>query len=140
MPPTRDRFAAAITCIDGRVQRPVSDWIRLYVNVHHVDLITEPGPDKVLSSGPKHLIEDIIRKVSFSVRHHFSPAVAVTGHHDCAANHASKEEHIQQILEGVRVILAHLPNVRVLGLWVNEWESVELISDTEAREPQRSFL
>jgi len=114
------------------VQRPVSDWLKLYANVHHVDLVTEPGPDKVFSSGPAHLIDDMIRKASFSVRHHFSSVVALSGHHDCAANSVSKDEHIEQILEGVRVILSHNLNVRVLGLWVNEWDSIDLVWDSRA--------
>ena len=137
---TRVKFATAITCIDGRVQQPISDWMKLNTNVDYVDLVTEPGPDKVLSSGPSNLLEDIIRRARFSILHHQSPVVAVTGHHDCAANDASNEEHIEQILEGVRVVLAHRLNVRILGLWLNEWNSVELVWDTQTRETHTSFL
>ncbi|MEO8435449.1 MAG: carbonic anhydrase [Pyrinomonadaceae bacterium] len=140
MPQKSERFATAITCIDGRVQRPVTDWVKWHTNVHHVDLITEPGPDKVLSGGPQQLIDDIIRKVAFSVRYHFSPVVALSGHHDCAANAATREEHIEQILAGAEVILSYNLNVRVLALWVSEWDSVELLGDTQSREPVRSFL
>jgi carbonic anhydrase len=137
---TNETFATAITCIDGRVQRPVSDWMRLHVNVHHVDLITEPGPDKVFSDGVAPLIEEMMRKVSFSVRHHFSEVVALVGHDHCAANPASREEHIEQIMAGVEVILSYRLHVRVLGLWLNEWGSVELLWDTEASEPRLSSL
>ena len=140
MPGTKDKFATAITCIDGRVQRPVTDWVKLHTNVHHVDLITEPGPDKVLSSGPQHLIDEIIRKVAFSVRYHFSPVVAISGHHDCAANDADREEHVEQILAGAKLILSYNMNVRVLALWVSEWGSVELLWDTQSRESLRSSL
>lgn len=131
MPSPRHRFATAVTCIDGRVQQPIVDWVKLNTNVHYVDLITEPGPDLMLSDGPTLVIEEIVRKVSFSIQHHASNVVAVTGHHDCAANHASREEHIEHILDGVRVVLSYQPNVRVLGLWLNEWESVELVWDTQ---------
>ena len=134
------KFATAITCIDGRVQQPISDWIKLNFNVHYVDLVTEPGPDKVLSGGPAHLIDDIIRRARFSVHHHYSPVVAVTGHHDCAANDADKAEHIEQILDGVRVVLSHQLNVRVVGLWLNEWNSVELVWDSQTTQPPTSFL
>ena len=125
------KFATAITCIDGRVQQPISDWMKLHTNVDYVDLVTEPGPDKVLSSGPSNLLEDIIRRARFSVLHHQSPVVAVTGHHDCAANDANRDEHLEQILEGVRVVLAHQMGVRILGLWLNELNSVELVWDTQ---------
>jgi carbonic anhydrase len=134
------KFATAITCIDGRVQQPVADWMKLHTNVHYVDLVTEPGPDKVLSSESTYIVDEIIRKVSFSVQYHESPVVALCGHHDCAANHADREEHIEQIREGVRVLLSYNLNVRILGLWLNEWNSVELVWDTQEREERRSFL
>jgi len=137
---SRNRFATAITCIDGRVQQPIADWMKLQMNVDYVDLVTEPGPDKALSDGPLHVIDEIIRKVSFSILHHSSNVVAVTGHHDCAANDADKEEHIEQILEGIRVLHSYEINVRVLGLWLNEWNSVQMVWDTQEREPVRNFL
>jgi hypothetical protein len=136
----RDTFATAITCIDGRVQRPVTDWVKVHFNVDHVDLITEPGPDKVFSSGPPQLVDDMMRKVSFSVRHHFSEVVVLSGHETCAANGVSREEHIEQILDGVEKILEFRLKVRVLGIWVNEWGSVELVYDSRPTETNRSFL
>jgi carbonic anhydrase len=136
----KDTFATAVTCIDGRVQRPVTDWVKVHVNVDHVDLITEPGPDKVFSSGPPQLVQDMMRKVSFSVRHHFSKVVVLSGHDTCAANPVSREDHIEQIMDGVEQILAFRMNVRVLGIWVNEWGSVELLYDSQPAEHARSFL
>ena len=136
----KDTFATAITCIDGRVQRPVTDWVKLQFNVHHVDLITEPGPDKVLSSGPQQMVEDMMRKVAFSVRHHFSEVVVVSGHDTCAANAVSKEEHVEQILDGVEKILSYRLKVRVLGIWVDEWGSVELVYDSQGTDKLHSFL
>jgi carbonic anhydrase len=130
----RNKFATAITCIDGRVQQPIVDWMKLHLNVHYVDLITEPGPDKALCEGSVHVIDEMVRKVSFSILHHSSNVVAVTGHFDCAANDADKEEHIEQILDGIRALLSYQINARVLGLWLNEWNSVEMVWDTQERQ------
>ena len=128
------KFATAITCIDGRVQQPVADWMKLNMNVDYVDLITEPGPDKVISEGSTLVVDEIARKAAFSVRYHSSPVIALCGHHDCAANGADREEHIEQILEGVRVLFSYRMNVRLLGLWLNEWNSVELVWDSQERQ------
>jgi carbonic anhydrase len=130
----RHKFATAITCIDGRVQQPVVDWMKLHMNVEYVDLVTEPGPDKVLSEGTTYVVDEIVRKAKFSVQHHASPVVALCGHHDCAANSADKEEHFEQILEGVRVLLSYHFNVRVLGLWLGEWNSIELVWDSQTEQ------
>ena len=136
----RHKFATAITCIDGRVQQPVVDWMKLHVNVEYVDLVTEPGPDLVLSEGTTYVIDDIVRKARFSVERHASPVVAVCGHHDCAANGADKEKHFEQIEESVRVLLSYQLGVRVLGLWLSEWNSIELVWDTQAAQPLRISL
>lgn len=136
----KDTFATAITCIDGRVQRPVTDWVKLHVNVDHVDLITEPGPDKVFSAGPPELVQDMMRKVSFSVQHHFSKVVVLSGHDTCAANGVSREEHIEQILDGIERIQDFRLNVRIIGLWVGEFGSVEVVFDTEPAERKHSYL
>ena len=136
----KDTFATAITCIDGRVQRPVTDWVKLHVNVDHVDLITEPGPDKVFSAGPIELVQDMMRKVSFSVQHHFSKVVILSGHDTCAANGVSREEHIEQILDGIERIQDFQLNVRIIGLWVGEFGSVEVVFDTQPVERTHSYL
>ncbi len=46
-----DTFGTAKNCLDGRVQIPVLDWIKLHSRVQYVDMITEPGVDKVLAQG-----------------------------------------------------------------------------------------
>ncbi len=122
-------FGTAISCIDGRVQQPLSDWLKLYCHVRWVDLVTEPGPDKLLAEGPAGTIEAVRQKVSFSVRMHHSEVVAVSGHHDCAGNPATVEEHLEQIRRSVEVVAGWDLPVRVVGLWVNEWGWVDLVCD-----------
>ena len=134
-----DTFATAITCIDGRVQQPVSDWVKLHANVRYVDLITEPGADKTLSEGATEVIAEIVRKAEFSITHHNSSLVVLAGHDGCAANMVSKEEHFQQIIAGVRVLISYELPARIVGLWVNEWGSVDLIWDTREHEPRISY-
>jgi hypothetical protein len=127
------RFATAINCIDGRVQIPVLDWIRFYLNVDYVDLITEPGPDKVIISGSEMTYNAIFEKATLSIKTLGSQSISIVGHHDCRANPVSKEEHIEQIQSSVEIIEKWRLGVRILGLWVNEWSYIEVIRDTEKR-------
>ena len=135
-----DTFATAITCIDGRVQQPVSDWVRLHANVRYVDLITEPGPDRAFYEGNLEVITGTVRKALFSIEHHNSGIVAFVGHDTCAANPVSKEEHFAQIIEGVRILISYQLPARIFGLWVNEWHSVDLVCDTNDRGLITSYL
>ena len=129
---TRSRFATAINCIDGRVQTPVLDWMKLHLNVDYVDLITEPGPDKALALATE-ATATVFKRVSFSARAHDPVAIAIAGHHDCLANPVTREEHFDQIKEAVRIIMTWGIRIRTIGLWVNEWNWVDVIHDTEGR-------
>lgn len=105
------------------------DWARKHLNVRFVDVITEPGDDKVLFNGSEMQKGAIKDKVLVSVRAHNSKAVIVAGHHDCAGNPVSREEHWKEICACVRDIrLWNLP-VRVIGLWVNERWEIEVVDD-----------
>jgi hypothetical protein len=131
------RFATAINCIDGRVQVPVLDWIRFYLNVDYVDLITEPGPDKAIVFGSESTYNSIFEKATLSIKVLGSRSISIAGHHDCRANPVSKEEHIEQILRSVEIMEEWSLGVRILGLWVNEWRCVEVIKDTEIDKQRR---
>jgi hypothetical protein len=41
-------FATSLSCIDGRVQLPMINWIKEKYSVDFVDTITAPGIDKVI--------------------------------------------------------------------------------------------
>jgi hypothetical protein len=127
------RFAVAINCFDGRAQVPPMDWLRSTCGVDYIDVITEPGAVKCLSEGVPDLIPAIRRKVQLALKFHAPTVIAVVGHHDCLANPVSKEEQWEQIRQGVRVVDSWGVLVRVVGLYVNEWRSIDLVSDTQSR-------
>lgn len=128
-----ERFAIAINCFDGRAQQPVIDWLRLNCSVDYVDLITEPGVDKCLAEETSDVVRSIRSKVELGLRVHAASVIAVAGHHDCIANPVSRGEHLELIGEGVKVVTAWGLPVRVLGLYVNEWRSIDVVVDTKER-------
>lgn len=123
-------FATAINCIDGRVQTPVSDWIRERFGVQYVDMITEPGVVRIMSLGPLSTVGSIKQKVMISVKGHHSNVIAIVGHCDCLANPIPKDEHLDYIKQSVERVASWGLSVRILGLWVNERWQVEVVSDT----------
>ena len=118
-------FATAINCMDGRVQDPVSRWLKDNTGARYVDMITEPGADKLMADGSLSQREAIRAKVMISVNVHQSRTVAVVGHHDCAGNPVAKEEHLKHIRKAMATVMSWNLGVRVLGLWVNERWQVE---------------
>ena len=120
-------FGTAINCIDGRVQIPVLKWMHQHAGVEFTDLVTEPGPDRVLSSYQITQLLSIKERVGVSVRAHHSQLIAVVGHHDCAANPVSEEEHRKQIELAVKMVKTWSTGAKLIGLWVNEKWEVEVV-------------
>jgi hypothetical protein len=125
---TNNIFATAINCMDGRVQIPVIEWLIRQCRVDYVDMITEPGPERLLAEGKdKVTIESIQKKLKISESRHNSNLVAIAGHHDCAGNPADKETQLEQILTAIKTVEAWKFNIKVFGLWVDEnWEVREV--------------
>lgn len=129
-------FATAINCIDGRAQRPVSEWIRVRHAIDYVDTVTQPGPEKALTQGPQAVIDAIRQNVDVSVSAHQSRLVAIAAHYQCAGNPVSDDEHKAQVRAACQVIAQWGFPVRVIGLWVNEWWQVELLTDSDEGETE----
>lgn len=124
---TARRFGTAITCIDGRVQYPIGQWLRSRYGLDYIDVISEPGPDMLLAEGGQESIALVRAKVSLSVTAHSAQLIAICGHHDCAANPASVEEHWMQIRTAVRQVRSWGLAADVLGVWVNYRWQLEII-------------
>lgn len=117
-------FAAAVTCIDGRTHEPLTRWVREQLGVDHVDLVTQPGADRTLSSCPRLVCDQIDERLRVSVAAHAPSAVVIAGHADCAANPATEAEQRRQVLEGVREVERWGLDLPVLGVWIDEEGSV----------------
>ena len=118
-------FGTAINCMDGRVQTPIADWVKMHFSVTWVDMITEAGADGVLAHGPAHLIESIHQRAHISVQAHGSGVIVVAGHDGCAGNPVSREQHLADIRQALRVVAGWGFPVLVVGLFVNEWGLIE---------------
>ena len=114
----KGKFATSISCMDGRIQIPLTNWIKENYSVDYVDTITEPGVDKKITEGSD--IESIKTKVGISINAHKSELIVVSGHYDCAGNPVSDDEHIAQIKNDVKVISSWNLNADVVGVWVDQ--------------------
>lgn len=115
------KFATAINCMDGRVQRPVIEYIEEAFSVDYVDMITEPGPNKILSEGKDaNIIESLKKKVEISLKKHNSQIIAVAAHYDCAGNPASEDAQKEHLRKAINVITSWGFPVKIIALWLDE--------------------
>ncbi|MCX8182779.1 MAG: hypothetical protein N3D12_06650, partial [Candidatus Methanomethyliaceae archaeon] len=122
------KFGTAINCMDGRVQIPVIEWLKNKYSVDFVDMITEPGPVKLLSDDREKIkIQSIKDRVEISVKKHDSKIIAIIAHHDCAGNPVGKEIQLQQMESAIKKIRTWDLGVEIVGLWVDDrWQVNEL--------------
>jgi len=126
---TSKTFAGAINCMDGRVQDAVKKYMQKNYSVDYVDMVTEPGPNKILADNlDSAVIENIKRRVKISVNHHGSKVVAIVGHFGCAGNPAEKEEQIEHLKKAKETVEFFGFEAEVVLLWVDsDWQTVERV-------------
>lgn len=120
-------FVTAINCMDGRVQEPVLEWMKERYGADHVDMITEPGPDKIMAEGPSELIDSIKNRVMISVKGHGSRVIALVSHDDCSGNHTTMDEHLRQNSIGLDIIRSWDLPAEVFGIWIGpDWSVIRI--------------
>lgn len=115
--------------MDGRVQDAVKNYIQKNYNVDFVDMITEPGPNKILAENTDaSVVSDIKKCVDISVNHHGSKVIAIVGHFGCAGNPAEKQQQIEHLKKAEQVVIAFGFDTKIILLWVEgDWKTVERI-------------
>jgi len=116
--------------MDGRAQKPVIEYMEKSFGVDYVDMITEPGPNKILSAGQETgLIESLKKRVEISVKKHGSQVIAIVAHYDCAGNPASEDEQKQHLREAREVIVSWgFPVDEIITLWLDENFTPSIVS------------
>ena len=87
--------------------------------------ITEPGIDKKVAENSN--LQSLKDKIAISVNAHKSSLVVVSGHHDCAGNPVSHEEHLAHIKKSVEIISSWNIGAKVIGAWVDENWKITLV-------------
>jgi len=110
--------------MEGRIQRPIQDYLKSGYNVKYVDTITEPGPCKIIAENKDiNAVNSILQRVKISVEIHKSNLIAISGHYNCAGNPCEEEVQKEQIKQSVEYLKNPYPNTEVIGLWVDdEWK------------------
>ncbi len=122
------KYCTVINCMDGRVQRPVLDYMTHRFDVLSVDTITAAGPNGILNRGAdEDSVQFLLRCVDVSVNKHNTGHIAVVGHYDCAGNPGDRDHQNENTRGAVRFLRDHYPDTPVIGLYINETWVVEEI-------------
>ena len=120
-------FYTAINCMDGRIQEPITNYIKKKYNVLFVDMITGAGPVKILSNKKTENLESIISCIDISLKKHKSKGIAIVAHYDCAGNPIADKEQKKLLQKAVIFLENKYINIPVCGVWVDKDRKVENI-------------
>jgi carbonic anhydrase len=114
------KYATVVNCMDGRVQRPVYDYVQKLFSVDVVDTITSPGPVAALAMGTAHRdMAHIDACLQVSLNSHDSTQCAVIAHDFCAGNQVSDDQQkseLKQAVENLR--LRYSGFTEIVGLFL----------------------
>lgn len=121
------QFGTTLTCIDGRIQRPLVDFLTTRFGVAHIDKVTKAGMIKHLTPAYDPITNLIVDDLETSLKAHGSTQIALVAHHDCAGNPVDDEQQKAQLDEAVAHFRRRYPGYEVIGVWLGENWAVSVI-------------
>ncbi len=117
-----ERFAVALTCIDGRIHDPLRAWALRTLSVDVLDLVTVQGPDGVMSSTDDEWIDRLADRVKVSRHAHNSIHLVVASHTDCAGHPVDEGQHHHDVGLAASRMRSLLPQMTVVAVHVAQVE------------------
>lgn len=114
------KFAAAVNCMDGRVQLPVIEYIKGKYGIDFVDMITEPGPVQFLADETASRQQSSIdERLTVSVEAHGSEMIFVGAHDGCNGNPQEPDFQKRQIESAVKLLSGRFRRQLIIGIWID---------------------
>jgi carbonic anhydrase len=116
---SRERFAAVINCMDGRIQTRTIDQLMTRFGARHIDNITSTGAVQHLDGTVTPTGEGLLRSLAVSIDAHDTTQVAVVAHSQCAGNPVSDAKQKEQLRKAIVVVAERFPELEVIGLFLD---------------------
>ncbi|NQV33969.1 MAG: hypothetical protein HQ515_14850 [Phycisphaeraceae bacterium] len=121
-------FCTVITCMDGRIQKPMMEFLAENYGYDSPDTITDAGPVKALSEAESdEYFHRICRCIDISVHNHDSKHIFIAGHHGCVGNPAPRTRQEDQLRIVANRIRVKYPACQVDIVYINEQWQCDLL-------------
>jgi carbonic anhydrase len=114
-----DRFAAVITCMDGRIQTRTIDQLMTRFGARHIDNITTTGAVRHLAGTVTATGEGLLESLTVSINAHGTTQVAIVAHAGCAGNPVPDAEQKTQLRNAVITVGGRFPDLEVIALFLD---------------------
>jgi carbonic anhydrase len=122
------RFAAVITCMDGRIQTRTIDQVMTRFGVRYVDNITSTGAVQHLDGQVTATGEGLLRSLTVSEQAHGTNQVALVAHAGCAGNPVPDDTQKEQLRRARAVVSERFPGMEIIALFFDPRLGFEKIS------------
>jgi hypothetical protein len=123
-------FGTVVSCMDGRIQLPIINYLQERFGVDHIDNITEAGPVGVISEHPNgSQVKSIFRLIDISISSHASTGLAIVAHHDCVGNPVPDSVQKLQLQRCLEIFSERYTHFNIIGLWLDENWKIHEFSD-----------
>jgi carbonic anhydrase len=116
---SRERFAAVINCMDGRIQVRTIDQLMTRFGARHIDNITTTGAVQHLDGSVTPTGEGLLRSVEISIEAHDTTQLAIVAHSECAGNPVPDAKQKEQLRRAIEVVSDRFPHLEVIGLFLD---------------------
>jgi hypothetical protein len=125
-------FCTAINCIDGRIQLPVIEFLKVRFGTTYVDVLSEAGPAQLLAvRRDRRAAKLLLERLAFAIKAHDSMGIAIAAHHDCVATPADDDTQRYYVTRAVNFLAKRFNHLSVLGLWLDDGWSVHEVCSEE---------
>ncbi len=114
-----NEFATVLNCMDGRIQRPVADFLLDSFGARYLDTITAAGMVRHVADETGRSAT-ILGDVAVSRDRHGSTQIAITAHHDCAGNPVPATNQQEQLIRAAARLGEMHPDAEIVALWVDQ--------------------
>ena len=121
-------FVVMITCVDGEIQEVATAWAQQFFAAQYVDLVTEFGPEKILTDATAPL-GSMRANVQHAVDTHHCLELALVGHSPCTGNAVAADVQRRQIRQGVDLLASWGMLPHIVGAFVNALGQVEMVHE-----------
>ncbi|OGH17245.1 MAG: hypothetical protein A3C30_01410 [Candidatus Levybacteria bacterium RIFCSPHIGHO2_02_FULL_40_18] len=127
-----ETFFTVVGCMDGRVQKAISEFGRTKFGAEYPDTITEAGIAGIIANNPDpKFVENLKTKLLVSIEKHHSKGIVVDGHQECAGNPVDDERHKEDIRRSIEFIRNLIENkIPIIGVFVvrndESWQAEEV--------------
>jgi carbonic anhydrase len=115
--PIDGRFAAVITCMDGRIQTRTIDQVMTRFGARYVDNITSTGAVQHLDGQITATGEGLLQSLAVSEQAHGTKQVALVAHAGCAGNPVSDDTQKEQLRKARAVVSERFPGMEIIALF-----------------------